>query len=134
MSERISEAALAMDSPGGFVIREWFYRRRAGLDSLIDEAIWFINKDLDPRGGQADIGRARLPLAAWYSLVNEERRTVDVEPGNSAEVPELRRAERRCVPVDCRSSVGDDQHHRKKRAAGFAIRRSHPSDTLPSLL
>ena len=108
MSERISEAALAMSSPRGFVVRGGFYRCRAGLASVIDEAAWLINEDLDPRGGQTDVGRARLCLPAWYSLVNEERRAVDMEPGNSAEVPELGRAECRRVPADCRSGVGDD--------------------------
>lgn len=125
MSERISEAALAMDSPRGFVIRGGFYRRRGGLASLIDEAVWIINEDLDPRGGEADIRRAQLCLPAWYSLVNEEWRAVYMETGNSAEVPELGRAECRRVPTNCRSSVGDDQHHRQKRAASFAIRSSH---------
>ena len=51
MSERISEAALAMDAPRGFVIRGGFYRCRAGLASMTDKAAWFINEDLDPRGG-----------------------------------------------------------------------------------
>lgn len=125
MSKRIGEAALAMDSPRSFVIRGGFYRRCAGLAGVIDEAVWVIDEDLDPRGGQADVGRARLCLAAWYSLVNEERRAVDVEPGNSPKVPELGRADCRRVPADCRGSIGDDQHHRKKRASGFAVRRSH---------
>src|SRR5271170_388923 len=78
MSERISEAALAMDSPRGLVIHWGLHRRRAGLASMIDEAARFINEDLDPRGGQADVGRARLCLPAWHGLVNEERRAVDM--------------------------------------------------------
>lgn len=131
MSERIGEAALAMHSPRGFMVGRGFYRRRAGLPRVINEAVWFINEDLDPRGGQAGVARALLCLPAWYSLVNEERRAVDLKAGNSAEVPQLGGAQCRRVPADRRSRVGNDQHHRKKRRGGFAIRRLHPNDTLP---
>jgi hypothetical protein len=127
MSERIREAALTVNSPRGLMIRRRLYRRRAVLSSVIDEAARLIDEDLDPCGGEAHVGRARLRVPARYGLVNEERRAADVEPGYSAEVPELGRAERRRVPVDCGSSVGHDQHHREKRAVTFAIRRSHPT-------
>jgi len=68
------------------VIRGRLYRGCARCGSAIDELIWLIDKDLDPRGGQINVGRARLCLAARYSLVNEERGAVDMKPGNSAEV------------------------------------------------
>lgn len=87
MSERIGEAALAMDSPRGFVIRGGLNRRRAGLASTIDEAVRVIDENLDPRGRQAHVDRALLCLPARDSLVNEERRAAYMEPCNSTEVP-----------------------------------------------
>lgn len=71
MSERIGEAVLMMDSPLCFVIRGGFYRGRPSLGSTIDEAARLINENLNARGGQADVGRARLCRPAWYRLVTK---------------------------------------------------------------
>ena len=117
MSERIREPSLAMTSPRRFVVRGRFYRSRARLGSAIDETAGLIDEDLDPRGRQSDLGRARLCLAARHSLVNEERGAVEMKPGDSAQVPELGGAKGGLVPADRRSSVGNDQHHRKTRPA-----------------
>ena len=112
VTERIAETALAMNSPRRRVIRRGFYRRRARFGSAIDEAARLIDKDLDPRGGQPNVGRAGLRIAARHRLVNEERGAVEMESGNSAQVSEFARVECRFVPADRRSSVGNDQHHR----------------------
>ena len=126
----IGKASLPMNSPRRFVIRGRLYGRCAGCASAIDEPIRLIDEYLDPRGGQSDVDRARLDLAAWHGLVNEERGAIDMKPGNAAEVPKLGRAERRLVPSDCRGSVRDNQHHRNERPVAFASHQSHPSDTL----
>jgi len=126
----IGKASLPMNSPRRFVIRGRLYGRCAGCASAIDEPIRLIHEYLDPRGGQSDVDRARLDLAAWHGLVHEERGTIDMKPGNSAEVPKLGRAERRLVPSDCRGSVRDNQHHRNERPVAFASHQSNPSDTL----
>ena len=119
MPRRICEASLAVNSPRSLVICGRLYRRRARCASAIDKLIWRIDEDLDPRGRQTSVARAQLCLAARHSLVNEERGAVDMKTGNSAEVPKLGRAERRLVPTDRRSSVGNDQHHRHKRLVAF---------------
>jgi hypothetical protein len=130
MPRWVSETSLPMNSPRRFVIRGRLYRGCARCASAIDEAIWFMDKDLDPRGGQINVGRALLCLAARHGLVNEERGAVDMKSGNSAEIPKLGRAERRLVPSDRCSGVGNDQHHRNKRPVAFASHQSRSSDTL----
>ena len=82
MPERIRETSLAMASPGGFMIGERLYVRSAGVGGSIDEAAGFIDEDFDPRGGQPNVGRARLARLTWYSLVHEERGTVQMKAGN----------------------------------------------------
>jgi hypothetical protein len=89
MSERIREASLAMSSPRSLMIRERFYLCSAGFGGAIDETAGFIDEDFDPRGGQPNVGRARLARLAWYSLVHEEWGAVQVKAGNSAQVPEF---------------------------------------------
>ena len=91
MPERIREASLAMSSPRGLMIRGRLCIRRAGFGGAIDEAAGFLDEDFDPRGGQPNVGRARLSRLAWYSLVHEEWGAVQMETGNSAQVPELAR-------------------------------------------
>jgi|HubBroStandDraft_6_1064221.scaffolds.fasta_scaffold485415_2 hypothetical protein len=120
MPERIREPSLAMGSPRDLMIGERLYVGSAGVGGSIDEAAGFIDEDLDPRGGQPNIGRARLARLAWYGLVDKEWSAVQIKAGNSAQVPEFAGAERGPVPADRRGGVGDDQHHRQNRAVGFA--------------
>ncbi len=120
MPERIGETSLAMGSPRDLMIGERLDVRSAGVGRSIDEPAGFIDEDLDPRGGQPNGGRARLTRLAWYGLVHKEWSAVQIKAGNSAQIPEFAGAERRLVPADRRGGVGDDQHHRQKRAVAFA--------------
>ena len=83
MPERIREASLAMGSPRRFMIGERLDVRCAGVGGSIDEPAGFIDEDLDPRGGQPNVGRARLARPAGYCLVHEEWGAVQIQAGNA---------------------------------------------------
>ena len=89
MPERIRETSLAMASPRDLMIGERLYVRSAGVGGSIDEAARFIDEDFDPRGGQPNVGRARLARLSWHGLVHEEWGAVQMQAGNSAQVPEF---------------------------------------------
>ena len=110
------------------MISERLYLRSTGFGGAIDEATGFIDEDFDPRGRHANVGRARFARLPWYSLVHEERGTVQMKAGNAAQVPEFAGVERRPVPANCRGGVGNDQHHRQQREVGFAAHGSRLSE------
>jgi hypothetical protein len=87
MAERIRETSLAMGAPRGLMIRGWLHVRCAGFGGAIDEAVGLIDEDLDPRGGQSNVGRARLARLAWHGLVHEERSALEMKARNTAEIP-----------------------------------------------
>ncbi len=89
MPERISEAALLMRSPRGLMAGEGLNLGGAGLGCLLDELAGVVDEDLDPRGGQSHLDRARLGFTARYGLVEHEGRTAQVKPGDTAKVPQL---------------------------------------------
>ena len=123
MPERIRKASLAMSSPRGLMIGGMLDIRRTGPGGAIDERSGFLNEDLDPSGGQANICRAWLVRLAWDGLMHEEGSAFDVEPGDPAQIPEHTRTECRPVPADGCCAVGDDQHDRKEWAVGLAGHR-----------
>lgn len=92
MPERIREPSLAMSSPRGFAIDRRLYVGRAGFGGAIDEVARLIDEELDPGGGQPNVGRARLFRLAWYGLMYEEWGAVYMKAGHASQVPELARA------------------------------------------
>ena len=92
MPERVREPSLAMLSPRGFVIDRSLYVGRAGFGGAIDEMAGFLDEEFDPRGGQANVGRARLFRLAGYGFVHEEWSALHMKSGNAAQVPQLARA------------------------------------------
>ena len=71
------------------MISERLYLRSAGFGGAIDEATGFIDEDFDPRGRHPNVGRARFARLPRYSLVHEERGTVQMKAGNAAKVPKF---------------------------------------------
>src|ERR1022692_3928512 len=98
VSERISEAALAVCPPRLLVVFEFRAGAGARADRALHEAVWVIDEQLDPRARDAKPVRAVLRWVLRVDLVEEERSAVDLKAGHAPEVPELGRAERLLVP------------------------------------
>ncbi len=121
MPEWIGEAALEMSAPRGLMVDGTLDIPRPGFGSVIDQAGWIIDEHLDACRRQADVGWTRLTRLARDSFVHEKWGAVQMEAGNSTQVPELARTKRRFIPADRCVGVGNDQHHREAHAVGSPV-------------
>jgi hypothetical protein len=124
MTKRIGKASLTMRPPWRIVLSYRFHIGRASVCSPFYEVIGRIDENLDPGGRQAHVRRARLLILTRHSLVEEERRAIEVKPSNAVKVPQLGGAKRPRVPADRSGSIGHDQHHREGWARGL-VAHSH---------
>ena len=124
MPEGISEAPLHMRPPRDFMVCRILYVCCSGLSGAMDQFVGVIDENLDTRRGQPHMAWARLCRLARYGFVQKERCSIQVKPRDPTEVPQLRSAERSCVPVNRRCSVGNDQHDRMDGRATAQSRTS----------
>jgi hypothetical protein len=113
MTKWIGKASLAMQPPWRVVLSDRFHICRASLCSPFYEVIGRVDEDFDTGRRQAHLRRARLLILTRHSLVEKERRAIQVKPSNALKIPQLAGAKRPCVPADGSGSVGHDQHHRE---------------------
>ena len=117
MAERVVEAALAVRSPGHFVILDTGACGGSSCGRARNEAVRVIHEYLYARARDSESVRAALSRVARVDLVQEERGAIDLKSGDTTQVPELCRAERVLVPRYGDLGVGHDQHHGDARAA-----------------
>src|SRR4051812_22638683 len=103
MAVRVEKAALPMRSPRYFVVSHRIVVVRPRCCGPPDKRVWIVHEHLDPHCRGAKHNRALPAVAFW--LGEKERRPLDLQADDRAEIPKLDGAESALVPGRCRRST-----------------------------
>lgn len=112
MAEWVVEAPLAVRTPWKDVLLDWRADGGSGHQGTSEELVRIVDEELYPRACAPSLEWACLARVVRVDLMEEERGSTDLKPGDATEVPEHPSSQSVLVPGDSARSVGNDEHDR----------------------